>query len=178
MPGLSAVSSAALLALLAGLAIGKAWERYKLRDGKWIDRRRARDSHHYVLGLNFLVANQLDHRHRGAEPGGAGRRRRARDPSDSRQRLSRARPGRARHPDSSGAAAAAQAHPRRARLRPALPGPRLQARRVRRSRARSVQRGAAARSERTSTRCSICRSCTKSSISGTRRTASGSSWSS
>lgn len=50
----------ALLALLAGLAIGKAWERYKLRDGKWIDRRRARDSHHYVLGLNFLVANQTD----------------------------------------------------------------------------------------------------------------------
>jgi lipopolysaccharide biosynthesis regulator YciM len=50
----------ALLALLAGLAIGKAWERYKLRDGKWIDRRRARDSHHSVLGLNFLVANQID----------------------------------------------------------------------------------------------------------------------
>jgi lipopolysaccharide biosynthesis regulator YciM len=50
----------ALLALLAGRAIGKAWERYKLRDGKWIDRRRARESHHYVLGLNFLVANQID----------------------------------------------------------------------------------------------------------------------
>lgn len=50
----------ALLALLAGLAVGKAWERYKLRDGKWIDRRRARESHHYVLGLNFLVANQID----------------------------------------------------------------------------------------------------------------------
>jgi lipopolysaccharide assembly protein B len=50
----------ALVALLAGLAIGKAWERYKLRDGKWIDRRRARESQHYVLGLNFLVANQLD----------------------------------------------------------------------------------------------------------------------
>jgi lipopolysaccharide assembly protein B len=50
----------ALLALLAGLAIGKAWERYKLRDGKWIDRRRARDSHHYVLGLNFLVSTQID----------------------------------------------------------------------------------------------------------------------
>ncbi|HXG88389.1 MAG TPA: tetratricopeptide repeat protein [Vicinamibacterales bacterium] len=50
----------ALVALLAGLAIGKAWERYKLRDGKWIDRRRARESHHYVLGLNFLVANQID----------------------------------------------------------------------------------------------------------------------
>jgi lipopolysaccharide assembly protein B len=51
---------AALLALLAGLTIGKAWERYKLRDGKWIDRRRARESPHYILGLNFLVANQID----------------------------------------------------------------------------------------------------------------------
>ncbi|MGQ0734557.1 MAG: tetratricopeptide repeat protein [Acidobacteriota bacterium] len=50
----------ALVGLLVGLAVGKAWERYKLRDGKWIDRRRARESHHYVLGLNFLVANQLD----------------------------------------------------------------------------------------------------------------------
>jgi lipopolysaccharide biosynthesis regulator YciM len=49
-----------LLALLAGLTIGKAWERYKLRDGKWIDRRRARESPHYILGLNFLVANQID----------------------------------------------------------------------------------------------------------------------
>src|SRR5581483_7012500 len=51
---------AALVALLAGLAIGKAWERYKLRDGKWFDRRRARESPHYILGLNFLVANQID----------------------------------------------------------------------------------------------------------------------
>ena len=51
---------AALLALLAGLTIGKAWERYKLRDGQWIDRRRARESPHYILGLNFLVANQID----------------------------------------------------------------------------------------------------------------------
>ena len=51
---------AALVALLLGLAIGKAWERYKLRDGKWIDRRRARESPHYILGLNFLVANQID----------------------------------------------------------------------------------------------------------------------
>ena len=49
-----------LLAVLVGVAIGKAWERYKLRDGRWIDRRKARDSHHYVLGLNFLVANQID----------------------------------------------------------------------------------------------------------------------
>ena len=52
--------SPALLALLAGLTIGKAWERYKLRGGHWIDRRRARDSPHYILGLNFLVANQID----------------------------------------------------------------------------------------------------------------------
>ena len=51
---------AGLIALLAGLTIGKAWERYKLRDGKWIDRRRARESPHYILGLNFVVANQID----------------------------------------------------------------------------------------------------------------------
>src|SRR4249919_1707891 len=50
----------ALVALLAGLTIGKAWERYKLSDGRWIDRRRARESPHYILGLNFLVANQID----------------------------------------------------------------------------------------------------------------------
>jgi lipopolysaccharide biosynthesis regulator YciM len=51
---------AVLIAVLVGLTIGKAWERYKLRDGKWIDRRRARQSPHYILGLNFLVANQID----------------------------------------------------------------------------------------------------------------------
>ncbi|HXW07568.1 MAG TPA: tetratricopeptide repeat protein [Vicinamibacterales bacterium] len=50
----------ALVTLLVGLATGKAWERYKLRDGRWIDRRRARESPHYMLGLNFLVANQID----------------------------------------------------------------------------------------------------------------------
>jgi lipopolysaccharide assembly protein B len=57
----SDVILAALVALLAGLAAGKAWERYKLRDGQWIDRRRARESPHYMLGLNFLVADQIDH---------------------------------------------------------------------------------------------------------------------
>jgi lipopolysaccharide assembly protein B len=51
---------AGLIALLAGLTIGKAWERYKLRGGRWIDRRRARESPHYILGLNFLVSNQID----------------------------------------------------------------------------------------------------------------------
>ncbi|MDQ3347764.1 MAG: tetratricopeptide repeat protein [Acidobacteriota bacterium] len=49
-----------LLALLAGLVVGKGWERYKLKDGRWIDRRRGRESPHYMLGLNFLVANQID----------------------------------------------------------------------------------------------------------------------
>ena len=48
------------MALLVGLAVGKAWERYKLRDGRWIDRRRARQSPHYMVGLNFLVSNQVD----------------------------------------------------------------------------------------------------------------------
>ena len=51
---------AALVALLIGLTAGKAWERYKLRDGRWIDRRKARESAHYILGLNFLVSNQID----------------------------------------------------------------------------------------------------------------------
>jgi lipopolysaccharide biosynthesis regulator YciM len=51
---------AVLIALLLGLAVGKAWERYKLRDGRWIDRRRLRETPHYMLGLNFLVDHQVD----------------------------------------------------------------------------------------------------------------------
>jgi lipopolysaccharide assembly protein B len=51
---------AVLLALLLGLVTGKAWERYKLRDGRWIDRRRLRETPHYMLGLNFLFDNQVD----------------------------------------------------------------------------------------------------------------------
>src|SRR5215204_2612253 len=51
---------AVLITLLAGLVVGKAWERYKLRDGRWIDRRRLRETPHYMLGLNFLVDNQVD----------------------------------------------------------------------------------------------------------------------
>src|SRR5688572_29648472 len=54
------ITLAILVSLLVGLAGGKAWERYKLKDGRWIDRRRARDSPHYMLGLNFLVAHQID----------------------------------------------------------------------------------------------------------------------
>ncbi len=49
-----------LIALLVGLAVGKAWERYKLHEGRWIDRRRLRDSPHYIVGLNYLVAGQMD----------------------------------------------------------------------------------------------------------------------
>ena len=51
---------AVLLALLLGLVTGKAWERYKLNAGRWIDRRKARESPHYILGLNFLVSDQPD----------------------------------------------------------------------------------------------------------------------
>jgi lipopolysaccharide biosynthesis regulator YciM len=51
---------AVLVALLLGVTTGKAWERYKLRDGRWIDRRRLRETPHYMLGLNFLADNQVD----------------------------------------------------------------------------------------------------------------------
>lgn len=50
----------ALVALLVGLATGKAWERYKLVEGRWLDRRKVRQAPHFILGLNFLVANQVD----------------------------------------------------------------------------------------------------------------------
>jgi lipopolysaccharide biosynthesis regulator YciM len=49
-----------LIALLIGLAGGKAWERYKLLEGRWVDRRRIRQSPHFILGLNHLVAGQVD----------------------------------------------------------------------------------------------------------------------
>jgi lipopolysaccharide biosynthesis regulator YciM len=51
---------AVLVALLLGVVTGKAWERYKLRDGRWIDRRRLRETPHYMLGLNFLAESQVD----------------------------------------------------------------------------------------------------------------------
>jgi lipopolysaccharide assembly protein B len=50
----------ALVSMLVGLAVGKAWERYKLRDGRWIDRRKARQSPHYLVALNLLVSNEVD----------------------------------------------------------------------------------------------------------------------
>jgi lipopolysaccharide biosynthesis regulator YciM len=51
---------AVLLSLLIGLAAGKAWERYKLRDGRRMDRRRLRETPHYMHGLYFLADNQVD----------------------------------------------------------------------------------------------------------------------
>ena len=51
---------AVLVALLVGLAAGKAWERYKLVEGRWIDRRRVRRSPFFILGLNHLVAGRVD----------------------------------------------------------------------------------------------------------------------
>ena len=51
---------AALICLLLGLTVGKAWERYELRSGRLVDRRRVPESLHYILGLDFLVTNQLD----------------------------------------------------------------------------------------------------------------------
>ena len=49
-----------LVALLVGIAGGKAWERYKLRNGRWIDRRRLRDTPHSMLGLNYLADHRVD----------------------------------------------------------------------------------------------------------------------
>jgi lipopolysaccharide biosynthesis regulator YciM len=51
---------AVLLAVLFGLTAGKAWERYKLQEGRLIDRRKLRHSPHYLVGLNFLVSSQID----------------------------------------------------------------------------------------------------------------------
>jgi lipopolysaccharide biosynthesis regulator YciM len=49
-----------LVALLVGIATGKAWERYKLAEGRWVDRRRVRQSPHFIVGLNYLVSAQVD----------------------------------------------------------------------------------------------------------------------
>ena len=64
---------------------------------------------------------------------------RARDPHDPRQPVSREGPGQPRRPDPPAPAAAAAPRPPRAHLRPALPGPRLPARRLHRPRHRGVQ---------------------------------------
>ena len=50
----------ALLALLLGLAAGKAWERYKLNADAGSTGGGPAESPRYLLGLNLLVSNQLD----------------------------------------------------------------------------------------------------------------------
>ena len=127
-----------LLALLAGLIVGKAWERYKLKDGRWIDRRRARESPHYMLGLNFLVANQIDQAIEELSAAARSRRRSARDSPHSRQPLSREGAGRTRDPGTPEPAATPEPSQSRARERPALPWTRLSTRRVRGPGIRSV----------------------------------------
>jgi lipopolysaccharide biosynthesis regulator YciM len=47
-------------ALLLGLVAGRAWERYKLVQGQWVDRRRIRQTPHFIVGLNYLVAGRVD----------------------------------------------------------------------------------------------------------------------
>lgn len=49
-----------ITALLVGLASGKLWERYRLVQGQWVDRRRIRQSPHFIVGLNYLVAGRID----------------------------------------------------------------------------------------------------------------------
>ena len=152
----------------SALGVGKAWERYKLRDGRWIDRRRLRETPHYMLGLNFLVDNQVDQAIDELTQADEHRQRRARDPDDPRQPAA-ARRDRWRAPSTPPvAAAAARPDPDRARLRAALPRPRLPARRLRRPGARGVSGSGAARPAATATRWSTCRSSTKSSTSGPR----------
>ena len=75
---------------------------------------------------------------RGAAPAA----RRPRDRVDPRQSVPREGAGRPRHHDSPAAAPAAQTHAPGARVHPVVPGPRLQARRVRRPGARGLHRGA------------------------------------
>ena len=167
---LDRVLLAALVALLAGLAIGKAWERYKLRDGRWIDRRRARESPHYMLGLNFLVANQIDLAIEELTQGRRARRRSARDPPDPRQPVSREGPGRPGDPGAPGAAAAA-----RTCASSSTPTCCSASASTTSAAASSIARSrrsprCCGSIPRTSTRCRTSRSCTKSSTSGPRRT--------
>ena len=136
----------------------------------------ARESPHYMLGLNFLVANQIDPAIDELTQGGGARRRSARDPPDPRQPVPREGPGRPRDPGAPGAAAAAEPPQAGTRQRPALPGTRLQERRLRRPRARGVHRSAAGSIPTTATRCRTSRSSTRSSTSGTTPTRRGRSW--
>ena len=165
-----------LIALLVGLATGKAWERYKLVEGRWIDRRRVRQSPHFILGLNYLVAGQVDLAIEELEKA-------ARlDPGALELRLvlgnlyrEKGQVGRAIQEHQS-----LLQRPRLNRIEHAnvllCLGPRLPPRRIRRPRGGGLLRSPEARSGRTRRRWSTWKNCRKISTSGRRRTsrASGS----
>ena len=168
----------ALVALLAGLAVGKAWERYKLA-GRPLDRSPPRPRVAALHAGPELPRRQPDRSgDRGAEQGGrSGGRRSARDPPHSRQPVSREGPGRPRDPGAPEPAAAAQpAH------RSSTPTS-CSASASTTGSGGFVDRALEAFSEvlrldpeQPATRCRTSRSCTKISTSGRRRTRRGSSW--
>ena len=130
---------AALFALLLGLIVGKAWERYKLRDGRWIDRRRLRETPHYMLGLNFLVDNQIDQAIEELTQATSIGNTDALEIQMILGNLYRAeRTGRPRDHTAPVAAAAARSHAARTGVRAAVPRARFPPWRLRRSRARGV----------------------------------------
>ena len=129
-----------LLALLAGLTVGKAWERYKLQDGRWIDRRRALESPHYMLGTELPGRESDRSRDRGTQHGRRSCRRSIGDSSHSRQSVSGKGAGWTRDPGAPGTASTAAPAKTRTCKRAVMPRARLQARRIRRSCARSFLR--------------------------------------
>ena len=129
-----------------------------------------------MLGLNFLVANQIDQAIDELSKAARGRRRSARDSPDPRQPVSREGPGRPRDPGAPGAAAAAEPAEAGTRQRAALPRARLPQRRLRRPRASRRSRKCCSSIRTTATRCRTSRSCTRISTSGPRPTRRGRSW--
>ena len=153
----------------------QGWERYRLREGQLVDRRRLRESPHYLQGLNFLVAGQTRPGHRGVVEGGR-RARRGRSKCTSCSATCIARRDRSAAP--SRCTSRLLQRPRLiapgARLRAALPRPRLPAGGLRRPRARGIPRSAAPRSAQPRTPWPTSRSSTPTSTSGTTPTTSGS----
>ena len=113
-----------------------------------------RETPHYMLGLNFLVDEPGRSGHRRAD---AGHQRRHSDALEIQMILGNLLPQKGQVAraitHAPGAAAAARPDQARARLRPALPRPRLPARRLRRSRARGVPGSACGSTPGTATRC-------------------------
>ena len=126
-----------------------------------------------MLGLNFLVANQIDQAIDELSKAAQAAGRSAGDSPDPRQPVSREGTGRPRDPGAPEPAAAPEPAEARARQRAALPRPRLSA-----AAASSIARSRRSRkccssTRGTATRCRTSRSCTRSSTSGTRPTRCG-----